>query len=233
MLSEVRRSSRGGFLDVSHLFPEPLFALVTLAPFGGTSPAELSAFLAEQGLGAIEVHRVDQVHSGRVVEWAEAPCEADALVCSQPGHAVRVVTADCVPILMATSDGARFAAVHAGWKGTLARIAETAALRTTASRCQDLAAYVGPAIGACCYAVDGARYAAFAEAFPERVDPACRDRRLDLPGLNAAMLSGIGVPLASITMEERCTACGDGLCCSYRRDGDGAGRMAAIIGKRR
>lgn len=233
MLSDVKRCSRGAYLDVSHLFPAPLFAFVTLAGFRGVSPEELSAFLAEQGLGATEVHRVEQVHSGRVVDAAEAPCEADALVCSQPGHAVRVVTADCVPILMATADGRRFAAVHAGWKGTLARIAAGAAHRTTFSDGSDLLAYVGPAIGACCYAVDGARYASFAEAFQGSVDPSAPNRRLDLPALNVALLREAAVPPSSITVEERCTACGDGLCCSYRRDGDGAGRMAAIIGKRR
>lgn len=231
MLSEVRRSRQGPYLDLSGLFPDGVFAYVTLAGFAGVDPGTLASFLWERGQGECAVHRVEQVHSSRVVEAAQSPCEADALVASAPGQAVRVVTADCVPILLSTADGSRVAAVHAGWKGTLARIAQKAVLALGEAEAPGLLAYVGPAVGPCCYTVDAARHRLFSEAFPGWVPEAGESPSLDLQRLNALQLEEAGVSAGAVRVESRCTSCGLGLCCSYRRDGDAAGRMAALIGR--
>lgn len=231
MLSEVRHSPAGPYLDLSPLFPEPVFAYVTLRGFRDVGPVGLARFLAARGEEGVRVHRVEQVHSGRVASIEEAPCAADALVSREAGEAVRVVAADCVPILLAQRDGPGVAAVHAGWKGTLARIARAAAHSLGGAR--ELVAYLGPCIGACCYTVDTERYLRFDEAFPGWLPPAGPRPSLDLRGLNVKLLEEAGVEPASIHVEERCTACGDDLCCSYRRDGEQAGRMAALIGRRR
>lgn len=231
MLSEVRRCTQGSYLDLSDLFPAETFAFLTLKEFEGTGAGTLSAFLAGRGLSVNAVHRVEQIHSGTVVDVREAPCGADALVGRARGEAVRVVTADCVPILLADAETGAYAAVHAGWKGTLARIVQSAASRMGGPRSSSLAAYVGPAVGPCCYTVDKGRYALFEAEFPGWLPPAGDHPALDLQALNARMLEAWGVPRGCIHVEERCTACSVGLCCSYRRDGDGAGRMAALIGK--
>jgi polyphenol oxidase len=143
---------------------------------------------------------------------------------------VRVVTADCVPILLAAADGSRYAAVHAGWKGTLARIVQAA---VSAMECPpaSLTAYIGPAVGPCCYGVDRERHELFAREFPGWLPPAGERTALDLQALNAKQLGEAGVSEASLHVEERCTSCDLGLCCSYRRDGERAGRMAALIGR--
>ena len=231
MLSEVRRCPLGPFLDLSDLFPEGVFAYVTLAGFAGVAPAALSAFLAERGHGACAVHRVEQVHSSRVAAAEDAPCEADALVASAPGHAVRVVTADCVPILLASADGSRVAAVHAGWKGTLARIVQKAVRAMGEGAASGLLAYVGPSVGPCCYLVSRERFDLFREAFPGWIPEGGGRPSLDLQRLNALQLQEAGVPARAVRVEARCTSCSVGLCCSYRRDGDAAGRMAALIGR--
>ncbi len=230
MLSEVQRGPDGPYLDLSHLFGGDLFAYVTLKGFAGVDPEHLTRFLRGRGRSVCEVHRVVQVHSGRVVEPGEAPCDADALVGSAPGEAVRVVTADCAPILLGSADASCYAAVHAGWKGTLARIVQNA-VRATACDPASLTAYIGPAVAPCCYGVDRERYGLFEREFPGWLPAAGERPSLDLQAINAAQLREAGVAGSSIHLEERCTSCGLGLCCSYRRDGERAGRMAALIGR--
>lgn len=233
MLSRIERPEAGPFIDASALFHESVYAFVTLKDACGTDEPALIRFLEERGCFCTRVHRVEQVHSGTVVDADRAPCKADGLLCNRPGEAVRVVTADCVPILLATKDGRRIAAVHAGWKGTLAGIVEAAVVRLRAGNESGVSAYIGPAIGACCYAVDEERYGAFRDAFPGWVGDGGARPVLDLPALNVRMLERAGVGPDDIHVEDRCTACSIGLCCSYRRDGEAAGRMAAVVGRRR
>ena len=230
MFSEVKHSAQGSYLDLSHLFPQGIFAFLTLRGFTGTDPEDLRGFLGEMDHPVRLVHRVEQVHSGTVVDTSLAPCAADALVASASGEAVRVVTADCVPILLACADGTHYAAVHAGWKGTLARIVQPA-VRAMGAPPSTLTAYIGPAVGPCCYAVDKGRHALFESEFPGWLAPAGESLSLDLQTLNARQLLEAGLPPSAIHTEARCTACEVGLCCSYRRDGDRAGRMAALIGR--
>ena len=233
MISAPMQSPFGPFFALTSLFPKGTFAYFLLKGNQGVSPESIEAFLAWRGHGTIKVHKVDQVHSNKVVSANEAPCEADAIVVTRPGEAARVVTADCVPLLIASQDG-RAAAVHAGWRGTLAKIASRA-IAEIGSPPSRLAAYVGPSIGPCCYAVDAERHRSFREVFGEAVKPRAGQEpyRLDLSALNAALLTEAGVAPEKIFREERCTSCAVELCCSYRRDGERAGRMAAVIGLER
>lgn len=225
----VQQGPFGPHLDLSSHFPKGVFSYLLLKGNRGTDPETLAAFLRERGHKVRKVHRVDQVHSARVVASGEAPCEADALLLSTPGEAVRVVTADCVPVLLSSGDGRCVAAVHAGWKGSLARITESA-VRAMAGEPQEVRAFLGPAIGPCCYEVDAERHAAFSEAFPAVVADVGQPHRLDLQAVNVDQLVRLGTPPSAISCESRCTACTVALCCSYRREGERAGRMAALIG---
>lgn len=80
----------------------------------------------------------------------------DALITSRPDLLLAILTADCVPVLVADTRRRVVAAFHAGWRGTLARIVErgigTMRLQF-GSRPKDLIAAIGPGIGACCYSV--------------------------------------------------------------------------------
>lgn len=221
-------SPQGPYLDLSEHFPAGVYAYVLLKGNAGVDPETLLAFLRGRGRTVRAVHRVDQVHSARVVESAQAPCEADAVVVREPGEAARVVVADCVPVLLARRDGAA-AAVHAGWKGTLGRIVEGTVDLLGGP---PLRAYIGPAVGPCCYGVDAERHRLFREAFGEAVVGVAQggDHRLDLRAVNRALLERRGVRPVDILQESRCTACTVALCCSYRRDGERAGRMAAVVG---
>ena len=123
-----------------------------------------------------ELVAVRQFHSGmvRVVgappmsqerdmghpHWSTADGKAvlrgDALMTRQPGLLLGVQTADCVPVLLADIKTRAVAALHAGWRGTLARIVErgVGTMRLEfGSKPKDLVAAIGPAIAACCFAV--------------------------------------------------------------------------------
>lgn len=181
-----------------------------------------------------------QVHGTTVVAVAGDPPspsarEGDALVTDRPGVAVGVVTADCLPILLTGPDRRVVAAVHAGWRGTLAGVA-TATLAVLKDRYGtapgDLIALLGPCIRPCCYEVGPEVSAAVKEAYPRWADrvlvPGLGGRdRLDLISLNALQLATAGV----LDVRDRggCTQCDAAGYHSYRRDGAGAGRMVSWI----
>ncbi len=222
------------YLDLCSLFPPGIFAYLTLKGEMGWTPEELEVFLERRGLAPVRVHGLVQVHGRRVVEAGEAPCEADAVVVRKPGDFARVIAADCVPILLARKDGSACAAVHAGWKGTLSRIVERAALLLMEGGKYPLTAFLGPAIGPCCYGVPEERYMRFRKEFGKLIPPRAENGlfHLDLRRINAGLLRCARVPEVDIEIDDRCTSCSIGLFWSYRRDGDGAGRMTALIGRR-
>ena len=104
---------------------------------------------------------------------AEDAPHADALVSRAPELLLGVQTADCVPILLADTRHRVVAAIHAGWRGTLARIAVKALGRMRmefGTRAEDVVAALGPAIGRCCYEVGPEVAQAFAMQFPAAAD---------------------------------------------------------------
>jgi len=101
-----------------------------------------------------------QVHGSRVVTDrevanAEKPPEADAILSRTPGVAVGVLTADCVPVLLAESLAGVVAAVHVGWRGALSGAVEAAvsAMAAEGAMRECTVAAVGPAISAARYEV--------------------------------------------------------------------------------
>ena len=122
--------------------------------------------------GAARLVTLRQCHSD-IVHIVHAPPEeptsGDALLTRTPGLLVAVRTADCLPILLADTRHRAVAAVHAGWRGTLARIAEKALGRMKMefqTRPEDVVAALGPAIGGCCYEVGPEVVQAYAAKFP-------------------------------------------------------------------
>jgi polyphenol oxidase len=103
---------------------------------------------------------------------ADVP-HADALMAHAPGILLGVQTADCVPILLADTRHRVVAAIHAGWRGTLARIAVKTLGRMRmefGSSPSDIVAAIGPAIGRCCYEVGSDVARSFAAQFPNAAE---------------------------------------------------------------
>ena len=98
---------------------------------------------------------------------AIARIEADALITDDPGVALGVFVADCIPALIVDPRTGAVAAAHAGWRGTVAGVlpaAVRALVRRFGARPGDLRVALGPAIGPCCFEVGAEVVAAFAAA---------------------------------------------------------------------
>lgn len=210
-----------------------------VTPPGSTSPTEILARrLAEAvGVGSLPIVRATQVHGRGATIVDEAPPpgrtrdagECDVLATALPNIALVVQTADCVPILLRTNGA--IAAAHAGWRGSAIGVAGAAldALRELGARAEDVEAWIGPSIGACCYEVGGEVARHFAGDFARRD---CGGHfRLDLKAVNRAQLESGGVRPESISIHPSCTKCGGDRYASFRRDGSAAGRMIGLIAR--
>jgi purine-nucleoside/S-methyl-5'-thioadenosine phosphorylase / adenosine deaminase len=175
-----------------------------------------------------------QVH-GNAIErapWPGTP-EADAGFVDRTRLLVGIETADCLPILLVDPRRRTAAAIHAGWRGTAARIAEKAVAMLLAhgSRPEELLAALGPGIGPCCYEVGGELQTAFGVDAPEVFRPGPHGRlHLDVRGANVRQLLRAGVPLVNLHHVDECTRCRTDLYHSFRREGKGAGRMLNYVG---
>jgi len=177
----------------------------------------------------------EQVHSAHVLAAREGRCgEGDALVGGEEGLALSMVTADCVPVMIAA--GPRVAAIHAGWRGIAAGIVPAAVARLVAEAEAEgqnadpasWSAWIGPAIGPCCYEVgpDVADRVAAAST-PEALVPRPGRPHLDLPVAVLAQLVRAG--LGTVRPLLWCTRCSPDRLHSYRREGATTGRNLAFI----
>ena len=185
--------------------------------------------------------RPRQVHGARVLVLSRDALpptgaallgEADALVSDAPGVPIGVVTADCVPILLATPSGC-VAAVHAGWRGLAAGVVGAAvdAFGQLAADASLAVAVVGPRVGASCYEVDAPVVEALATRCGDALDASLAPTRpghwqLDLGRVARDLLERAGLAATRIgVIEDACTACDSERFHSFRREGPNAGRL--------
>lgn len=204
----------------------------------------------------LPVHRAVMaglVHGNRVVAVTEADGKApvatsaasdpvrlvpdcDALITDRPGVALVVTAADCVPVFLYDPVHRAIAAVHAGWRGTVAGIcAESvrAMAATYGSQPADIHAAIGPSIGPCCYEVDDAVAGPVRAYYGDKASWLLKPGRapgkyqLNLWEANRQDLLRAGVTHVDISCE--CTSCGVDRLFSHRAEAGTAGRGAAII----
>jgi len=214
---------------------------LTLGPTSSDNPMipiNRSRFLAAAGVPGWPVLKLKQIHSNIVRDMTDTwssnePLEGDSAVTAVRGAVLAIQTADCVPILVADREGRVVAAIHAGWRGTAARIAQ----RTIEFMTErygvapaDLTAVIGPHNAVCCYEVGD-------DVVEAIQDPSVFARRADWmkPHFNQAIanqkqLQQAGIPENQIVISTLCTQCRADLFFSYRREGKRAGRLMSIIG---
>lgn len=175
--------------------------------------------------------RTRQIHSDKIAyvdkmpEGDELLDGYDALVTGLKGICLVTVHADCVPVQIYDLQKEIIAAVHAGWRGTALGIAEkTAKFMGEELDCNDLRAYIGPSISACCYEVGEDVKNAF-EEYEDCFTVSGDKYMADLKKINGIQLQRSGVK--SIVTDDRCTYCDDRFI-SYRKTGSTL-RMASGI----
>jgi YfiH family protein len=211
------------YRDPRHIYRVPeLDALPWLVHGFGTRLAEIP-----EATGPLTT--LKQIHSATCVLAGGRSGnlgQGDALLENTAGAVVAVKTADCIPILLVDDEHRAVAAVHAGWRGTVAQIARHAvdAMRKRfGSSPATLQAAIGPGIGKCCY-----------EVGPEVAQHfgATGKAHVDLAAANRQQLLEAGLASGRIYAADLCTMCRPDEFHSYRRDKDAAGRMYSFAGIR-
>lgn len=160
--------------------------------------------------------------------------DGDFLITALPGLGLGVATADCLPIILYDSFNQVVGIVHAGWRGTAAKVVVTAVERMQklySTNVQNLTAFFGPSARACCYTITDELFAQL-EHFPYLNDVIQKHGdhyTLDVPLLNRLQLEEIGVKKDAMHVTyNACTMC-DTSFCSYRRQGQRAERQMTVV----
>jgi purine-nucleoside/S-methyl-5'-thioadenosine phosphorylase / adenosine deaminase len=198
--------------------------------------------------GCWQVHGADV----RVVQTAQEakPVEnergdtifCDVIVSNATGVLAGVKTADCVPILLGDPVSGAFAAVHAGWRGTLASAAVAGVERLAKeydARPENLRVAIGASAGPCCYEVGSEVIEAFTSSFAgaEKLFKPTRPGHamVDLLTANRDQLESAGVNPERIHTAPICTMCRTDLFFSYRKEKTlhgKVGRLMAVVGRK-
>jgi YfiH family protein len=185
--------------------------------------------LPSEPLWLEQVHGVEVADSQCAVE-----CRADASYTDKPGIVCVVMTADCLPVLLADTQGNEVAVAHAGWKGLLNGVIEAALKKFKASP-DNIHAWLGPAIGPKNFEVGAeVRLAYMHEAESSEVVKSAFQQLenknnkflADIYQLARFRLNRSGV--RSVSGGDYCTVENKEMFYSYRRDGV-TGRMASLI----
>ena len=235
--------------------PASVFALCTTRE-GGVSPPPYDSFNIAHHVGdeprAVAANRsllaadlppgnrvqwLEQVHGVQVVQapvvQGDACPVADAAWTAVPGVACTVMTADCLPVLFCSIDGARVAAAHAGWRGLHAGVLE-ATVRAMGVDAGRLMAWLGPAIGPDAFEVGPEvreAFLAWADGSPRVAACFASSGRpghylADLYALARYRLDALGI--TQVYGGNYCTFSDSDRFYSYRRDGQ-TGRMASLV----
>ena len=167
------------------------------------------------GGGPDDIAACYQIHSAitRVADgpWRGDRPEGDAVASAARGVICGVLTADCAPVLLADPEAGVVAAVHAGWKGALGGVVQSAvaAMEALGSQPSRMIAVVGPCIAQASYEVDAGFEAKFVHTDPDSarffIPGAAADRRMfDLPGFVLWRLDQAGVGQAAWTGDDTC-----------------------------
>ena len=267
---EKKVRAAGGAVTVKFLVCEPLEAHGFLNAFStrqaGTSPLPENAlnlhfkndadknvlenrrrFLSAVGANGRPITTLHQIHSDRhsvINEDFDGEPDGDALITMKSNILIAVKTADCLPILIGDPKTKAMAAIHAGWRGSLSRIAEkmVVALKNAfQSEPSDLVAALGPSACAACYEIGPDVVQMFTNEFKETDLRFLTGKKpsghaqLNVPMLNVLQLLRAGIKEENIFASPMCTMHDNHLFFSHRRESGGGnapvGRLLAVIGR--
>lgn len=205
------------------------------------------SFCEAVGLPANKIVTAEQVHGDVVQLVTEADAgrgaqhyhkairKTDALITNVSNLPLMLFFADCVPVLIFDPIARAIGISHAGWKGTVAKIAQKTILAMQQSyntKPADCLVGIGPSIGPCCYKVDEFVMSKLRNNFSKwegLVKPHVDHWYLNLWEANRLQLLEIGVVDKNITISEVCTADNTSLFFSHRAENGQTGRIGAVI----
>lgn len=211
------------------------FATLNVSLHVGDCPERVRAnrTLIKQALGSDVLVSSRQVHGDVILQVKEpltTDLEADgydAMLTATPGVLLMIQQADCQAVLLFDPTAPAIAAVHVGWRGSVAKIlSKTVAAMQQAfgTRPQELIAVVSPSLGPCC-----AEFMHFQEELPEAFHAyQVRPNYFDFWAISRDQLQASGISPGNITMAGLCTRCSQDFF-SYRRN-HATGRFASVIG---
>jgi len=199
----------------------------------GREEETMQKLLLQQGIKPITIVRLKQVHGTAIQVVEEVKEESiiltdvDGVITKIPGIFLTALTADCVPIVFIDTKNKIAGVSHQGWKGSLNRMAikMVEAMAVAGADKQNIAAYIGPSIGMCCYNVEKDRYLSFKQEFYtyRHLFTKIDDNKyfLNLAELNVQQLLEAGLLWGNVNNLAQCTSCTKEKYYSYRRDNKG------------
>lgn len=181
----------------------------------------------EKFLNAHRIIKPDQTHSDHVViaDSRKDYPDTDGVIIRNSNDAIFMRFADCTPIIFYNPKNKMAAIAHAGWRGTVGKIAIKTVEKMECDP-KDIVAVIGPAIGLCCYEVseDVKQQLLSTVKLSEGL---YNNRNVDLKRINARQLEEIGVKKVDIC--PYCTSCDNDLFFSYRKENGTSNRHFAVI----
>ena len=235
---------------------KPPFDSLNLALHVGDSPQDVinnrKRFALSLDLNAEDIVTPNQVHGDRVLRvdenyrgrgalnYEDAIEGTDALITNTPNLPLMLCFADCVPVMFVDVDNQAIGIAHAGWKGTMSKIAAKTLMAMTDEFGTDpraCLAGIAPSIGPCCYEVGENVIEACKKAFPNHADKLIINRDgktyCDLWQANLIQLLEAGMSEENIDVARECTCCKSSWYFSYRAAHSAGlpetGRIAALI----
>lgn len=209
--------------------------------------ANRELFCRAVGTAAKDAVTAEQVHGDKIAVvtamdigkgaavYKEALQGMDGLITNVPGVPLLLFFADCVPVFIVDPVKQVIGVAHAGWKGTVNKIAQKTILamqREFGTLPEDCAVGIAPSIGPCCYEVNHVVIDQVKEQFEnwkQLIIPRGDKQHLDLWHANRLQLEEIGVKPHNIIVSNVCTACNKELFFSYRAENGCTGRIGAVI----
>lgn len=178
-----------------------------------------------------------QTHSNlvNVVSDPRKECEGDGLVTTLPHLALRILTADCVPLVLMDEVHGVVGVAHAGWKGILSNIVKETirAMLRVGAKTNDITCVLGPSIGPCCYEIFGERKTQFETLFANHSNTVFQEKEeqtmLDLRQCVRMQLIAEGVLTKHIAIHDDCTQCSEKHYPSYHRDRSVGGQIETYV----
>lgn len=199
-------------------------------------------FAKEQVVLSAQVHetvvrRAIKADCGKGIIKPRDYTSVDAQITNEPGVALTVFMADCVPVFFYDPVAKAIGTAHAGWRGTIGRIAEKtvqAMEKEFGSKPENIESYIGVSICKDCYTVGGEVAEIFMKEYPEATSQSSEQKKdgtcqLDLWQVNRIILEQAGVKPENIVIGGVCTKCHSDVLYSHRVQGNDRGSLVGFL----